>query len=177
MTAIQPKVRPSENSITMFILIFNSKHTTPIAVFDLKKKHFIHNPFVLGALGALVEDLAFHGCHGYKANLVNLDKLPRNRQGFILDKAIPKRLTLEELQAALTEALKPRPGVVRSEPLKGLRGGLTPENRYQRPKIITDQMLISAAELRGEGHTWRVVANALGVGMSAIKWACQKMRS
>jgi hypothetical protein len=58
---------------------------------------------------------------------------------------------------------------------KALRGGLTPENRYQRPKIVTDQMLTSAAELRSEGHTWQIVANSLGVGLSAIKWSYQKM--
>lgn len=177
MSAIQPKAHPSEKPITMFISIFNANHTTPIAVFDLKKKHFIDNPFGLGALGTLVEDLAFHGCHGYKAIVANLDKLPRNRQGVILEKAYPSRLSLEDLQAALTDALTPRPSAVKSEPAKGLRGGLTPENRYQRPKVITDHMLVTATELRDGGFTWKTVANALGVGRSAIKWAYQKMLS
>ena len=177
MSVIQPKARPSENPTIMFISIFNVNHTTPIAVFDTKKKHFIDNPFGLGALGTLVEDLAFHGCHGYKAIVANLDKLPRNRQGVILQKAIPSRLSLEDLQAALTDALMQGPSVVKSEPAKGFRGGLTPENRYQRPKVITDQMLVAATELRDDGFTWKTVANALGVGRSAIKWAYQKMLS
>jgi hypothetical protein len=164
----------------MFISIYSSRHSQPIALFDLKKKRFITNQLGLGVIAPLATDLAHHECHGYKASVANLDKLPRNSRGAILAKEFPLKLSLEELQTVLPDALKPRPerqvaDAVTGEPAKALRGGLTPENRYRRPKVITDQMLTSAAELRSEGHTWRIVANALGVGMSAIKWAYQKM--
>jgi hypothetical protein len=164
----------------MFISIYSPRDSQPIALFDLKKKRFITNHLGLGVIAPLATDLAHHECHGYKASVSNLDKLPRNSRGAILTKEFPLKLSLEELQAVLTDALKPRherlPATpVAGEPAKALRGGLTPVNRYQRAKLISDQMLISAAELRSEGHTWRIVANALGVGMSAIKWAYQKM--
>lgn len=164
----------------MFISIYSPRHFQPIALFDLKKKRFIANPLGLGVSATLVSDLAHHECHGYKASASNLDKLPRNSRGAIPTKEFPLKLSLEELQTVLTDALKPRPerltaSLIKGEPAKALRGGLTPENRYQRAKVITDQMLASAAELRSEGHAWRIVANALGVGMSAIKWAYQKM--
>tara|TARA_B110000971_G_scaffold71124_1_gene72948 strand:+ start:169 stop:696 length:528 start_codon:yes stop_codon:yes gene_type:complete len=164
----------------MFISIYSPRYSKPIALFDLKKKRFITNPLGLGVLGTLAADLSHHECHGYKASVANLDKLPRNSRGAIITKEFPLKLSLEELQTVLADALKLRPkglpaGLAKGESAKALRGGLTPENRYQRPKVITDQMLTSAAELRSEGHTWRIVANSLGVGMSAIKWSYQKM--
>ena len=163
----------------MFIFILNANHSQPIATFDLKKKRFIDNRLHIGVLGTLAADLAYHGCYGYKSSYTSLDKLPRTSRGLIDPKAVPVRLSLDQLQVILPEALKPRPRLKAgaSEAPKALRGGLTPENRYQRPKVITDPMLASATELRAEGHTWKIVAVALGVGTSAIKWSHQKMLS
>lgn len=162
----------------MFISVYTASHSQPVALFDLKRKRFIDNRLRLGVQDTLADDLAYHGCYGYKSAYASLDKLPRSNRGLIDPKAVPERLSLEQLQAIVPEALKPRPRI-ESAPVeaKALRGGLTPENRYQRPKLITDPMLASATALRAEGHTWRIVANALGVGMSAIKWSHQKMLS
>lgn len=163
----------------MFVFIYTANHSQPIALFDLKRKRFIDNRLHLGVRGALAADLAHHGCYGYKSSYASLGKLPRTSRGLIDPKAVPVRLSLEQLQVILPEALKVRPRLEAApiEPPKALRGGLTADNRYQRPKVITDPMLVSATELRAEGHTWKIVAAALGVGTSAIKWSHQKMLS
>ena len=160
----------------MFISIYTPNRVTPSAVFDLKKKRFISNPLGLGFSGSLSADLAHHECHGYKASVSSLEKLPRNTRGSIEAKQIPVRLALESLQATLATALKPR-GRKAGNPALPLRGGLTTDNRHQRPKVITEGLLKSAFDLRAEGHPWRVVATALGVGMAALKTAHQRMAS
>lgn len=158
----------------MYLIIYTPNRVTPSAVFDLKKKRFIANSLGLGASGCLYADLAHFECHGYKASVSNLDKLPRTTRGFIETKEIPVRLPLDALQATLAEALKPR--ISKSgNTAKPLRGGLTPTNRFQKLKVITDLMVSRATELRTEGFTWRTVAGSLGVGLSALKTAYRRM--
>lgn len=159
--------------VPMYISIYNSHHSLPVAVFDLKKRRFISNRLGLGLGGALSADLAYHECHGYKSPLVDLSKLPRNTRGCIDAKWVPKRMDTEKLQSVLPAA------VVKGEKqtATGLKGGLTPENRFQKAKIITEQHLKRASELRAEGHPWRIVADALDVSISAIKTAHQRMTS
>jgi hypothetical protein len=160
----------------MYIVIYSPHILTcsePVAIFDLTKKRFTLNLLGLGVGGNLSTDLAHHVCHGYKASVSNLAKLPRNTRGTIEAKAIPTRLPTESLQAALAAALKPR-GRKAGEPAKPLRGGLTAENRHQRPKVVTDGVLQRASVLRAEGHTWKTVAASLGVGFEALKKATQR---
>lgn len=149
----------------MFIQIYNHARTTPVAVFNTTSKGFTFNHLGLGLGGCLSADLSYHDCYGYKSKLPDLAKLPRNSRGAIEAKYAPKRLSLEALQEALTAALKPR---ISTRPH---RGGLTPENRYRHPQVITSEMLGKATQLRTEGFTWQVVAAALGVGIAGLKTA------
>lgn len=158
----------------MYISIYNSCHSIPVAIFDLKKKRFISNHLGLGCGGSLSADLAQHGCHGYKSSMIDLNKLPRNTRGAIEASFIPTRIPLEELQVSLLAAMS-RGGQQQGDRVKPLRGGLTPENRFQRIKVITDQLVKCATDLRAEGHTWRVIAASLGVGIAALKTAHQRL--
>ena len=161
---------PSSPILAMFILIYNSHNSSPVAVFDLKKKRFLSNHLGLGLGGSLSSDLAYHECHGYKASVSNLAQLPRTARGGIEAGSVPLRLPLDSLQAVLTKALTSK-GRPPGDLLRPLRGGLTAENRYQKDKIITDTVIASAISLRTDGHTWATTANALGVQVAALKTA------
>jgi hypothetical protein len=156
----------------MFIQIYNHARTTPVAVFNTTSKKFTLNPLGLGLGGYLSADLSHHDCYGYKSKLPDLAKLPRNSRGAIEAKFIPTRLSLEALQEALTAALKPR--TKRPHPACGL---FTAETRYQRPKKVSEAAVLEATKLRAEGFTWKVVADALGVGLESIKTAHKRMTS
>lgn len=158
----------------MFAIIYSPKLTTPSAAFDLKKKRFISNLLGLGSSGSLYADLAHFECHGYKAAVANLDKLPRNTRGNIEAKAVLTRLSIEALQALLAKALKSRAQKAQGAALP-LRGGLTPANRHLRSRIVTDDMVSKATQLRAEGHPWRIIASSFGIGISAIKWAHRQL--
>ena len=59
----------------------------------------------------------------------------------------------------------------RVTPASRLRGGLTEENRFVKEKVITPAMLKRGAKLKAEGHSWKIVAESLGVNYSALKTA------
>lgn len=158
----------------MYLTIFHPLPSGPraIAVYDLTKRRFLRNSLV--TCPADIEHFDLYGYRSAHPDLLNA-KLPRNRSGELLASARPVRLC----GAEVVDHLWPKPkadGRGKAEASKAnLRDpSRLSEVRFQKPRMVTDEVIARAADMKAKGIPWARIGEALGMNPTSIRLAIRR---
>lgn len=148
-----------------------------IGIYDINKKRWVSNPFMLTMDNDLLHDLkawGFGECYFYLSRFKDLSdaKLDRNRDGEIKVSDRPRKLPLVEGIGLATKTYNSsRAQLANLKP-----SALTDENRYiRRVSIFTDSVLSQAAAFRGNGMSLSGIAARLGVNYESLRKTMRNM--
>lgn len=144
-----------------------------VAVYDTERKVWLSSSLPLSA-DIIEADMSYFELTAYTSHFPDLwtAKFDRNREGEIVFAQLPKKLTVDEVAALM----KPKKRKQVARQLSNLQQ-LKPEDRFQKKKLATDDVLDRVVQLRADGHSWASVGKVLGINSTTLKVAYHKQKA